>query len=76
MKTKIFYKNRFVNVNPKEPPKDSRMLRSFLIYNNARDCFVKTAGKWFKISKGDNLIYVCRTLNHLSLEEWLEKALD
>jgi len=73
--TKIYVNNGYRNVNPEHSPVSNRVLRSFLIYNNAPDCFVKTSNKWYKMSKNGRLTFVCRTLNDLSLKEWLEEAL-
>jgi len=74
MITKVFHRDRYVNVNPKKPPTDARILDSFLIYNNANKCFIRAVGGWYKITKACGMIFVSRTLYLLSLEEWLEIA--
>jgi len=76
MITKIWHRDAFKKVNPKKPPTDTRMLDSFLIYNNASKCFMKGQGGWYKISRQESILYVCRTLYLLSLKEWLKIALD
>jgi len=76
METKIIYRGSYHNVNSSLPPKDSKELDSFLLFNKAPRCFLKTGGKWFKITKDGKLLAVCRTLKHLSLSEWLGIAKD
>jgi hypothetical protein len=75
MITRIFHRERFINVNPNEAPSDTRQLDSFLCYNCARKCFLKGEGGWYKITAG-GVKFVSRTLYLLSLKEWLEIALD
>ena len=76
MQTRIWWRDKYINVNPTRPPKDERQLISFLRYNNAPACFVKTGNAWRKVTKQGSLLYVSRTLYLLSLEEWLETALN
>lgn len=74
IETKIWWRNGFVRVNPERPPKDERQLISFLSYNNAPNCFVKTGNAWRKITKEGKLVFVTRALYLLSLEQWLKIA--
>jgi hypothetical protein len=72
----IPWRGKFVNVKPENPPADSRQLRGFLLFNDARDCFYKTTGGWYKLGLDGSLKFVCRALYLLSLQQWLEIALD
>lgn len=76
METKIWWRDKFINVNPDKAPADERQLISFLRYNNAPACFVKTGNAWRKVTKDGQLIEVSRTLYLLSFKEWLRIALD
>lgn len=76
METRIFWRGRYTNVNPTLPPKDERQLISFLRYNNARACFVKSDNAWRKVTVDGCLLYVSRTLYTMSLEEWLNVSVD
>ena len=76
MITKIWWRDKYINVNPEQPPKDERQLISFLRYNDAPACFVKTGNAWRKVTKEGSLLYVSRTLYLMSLKEWLQVALD
>jgi len=73
--TKIWVNNNWKNVDPNKPPISSRELDSFLFYNNAPKCFMKTNGYWFKIKKDATLIKVGRVLYTLSLQDWLKISL-
>lgn len=74
--TRIWWRDRFITVDPDKPPVDERQLISFLRYNNAPACFVKTGNAWRKVTKECHILYVSRTLYLLSLKEWLRIALD
>ena len=74
--TRIFYRDRFRNIKLDKSPKDTRELISFLSYNNAPLCFVKGVGGWYKISKNNSFLFVCRTLYLMSFQEWLKVAKD
>lgn len=74
--TRIPWRGKYVKVNPDNPPKDTRQLRGFLLWNNARDCFMKGEGGWYKLTKDGQILFVSRTLYLLSLREWLEIALN
>lgn len=76
MTTRIYHRNRFINVDPEKPPTDERQLLSFLSYNDAPRCFVKSDNYWRKVTKTGGLLLVSRTLYLLSLKEWLEIALN
>lgn len=76
METKIWWRDKLITVDPDKAPADERQLISFLRYNNAPACFVKTGNAWRKITKEQTLLYVSRTLYLLSLKEWLRIALD
>ena len=72
----IWWRGRATIINPKKPPADTRQLDGYLFWNAAPKCFVKGQGGWYKMVEGPKLLYVVRTLYLLSLEEWLEIALD
>lgn len=74
MVTRIWWRDRHINVNPDKPPLDERQLISFLRYNNAPACFVKTGNAWRKVTREGSLEFVSRTLYLLSLKKWLEIA--
>lgn len=75
MRTTIIWRGSFNHkVNPDKPPKDTRELDSFLFFNDAAKCFLKGQGGWYKLTRDNKLLYVCRTLYLLSLKEWLEIA--
>lgn len=76
LNTRIWWRNKFINVNTNKAPTDERQLISFLRYNNAPACFVKTGNAWRKVTKEGQLIEVSRTLYLLSFKEWLKIALD
>lgn len=76
MVTRIWWRDKFINIDPSKPPKDERQLISFLRYNNAPACFVKTGNSWRKVTKTGGLLNVCRALYLMSFEEWLEVALN
>lgn len=72
--TKIWWRDGWCNVKPDKSPIDTRQLDSFLIYNHAAKCFMKGQGGWYKITKENSLLYVCRALYLLSFKDWLEIA--
>ena len=74
MVTRIPHRGKVINARPERPPKDTRELRSFLLFNNAADCFVRAQGGWYKICKDGSLKYVTRAMYQLSLKEFLEIA--
>lgn len=74
--TRIPWRGNLVNVNYNRPPHDTRQLRGFLLWNNARDCFMRGEGGWYRLGKDGSINFVCRTLYLLSLKEWLEIALN
>jgi hypothetical protein len=76
METVVPYRGKMVKVNPDNPPKDTRNLRGFLLWNDASDCFVRAEGGWYKVTKENGLKFVAKTLSHLSLKEFLEIALN
>jgi len=72
--TRIWHRDKYINVHPEKPPSDTRQLDSFLFYNDAAKCFMKGQGGWYKITKQGSILYVCRALYLMSLKEWLEVA--
>ena len=52
------------------------MLDSFLSYNEAPKCFLKTNGWWFKLRSDGVMQKVTRALYLLPLSEWLSIAKD
>lgn len=65
-----------INIHPERPPIDTRQLRGFLLWNQARDCFARMEGGWYRLGTDGSIKFVCRTLYLLSLKEWLEIALN
>lgn len=76
IKKRIWWRDKFITIDPKKAPADERQLISFLRYNNAPACFVKTGNAWRKVTKEGSLLYVSRTLYLLSFKDWLKIALD
>lgn len=76
IETKIPWRGKLVKVNSDVAPKDTRQLRGFLLWNGARDCFMKGEGGWYRIGIDGQILFVSRTLYKLSLKEWLTIALD
>lgn len=74
--TKIWWRDKYRNVNPEKPPVETRQLDSFLTYNKAAKCFLKGQGGWYKLTKEGELLFVTRALYLLSLKEWLRIAKD
>ena len=74
IETKIPWRGRYVTIKPDRPPKDTRQLRGFLLWNGARDCFMKGEGGWYRIGLDGDILFVVRALYLLSLKEWLEIA--
>ena len=74
METKIWWRDRLITVDPDKAPADERQLISFLRYNNAPACFVKTGNAWYKMTKEGVLQYTSRTLYLLALKDWLKIA--
>jgi len=74
--TRIFYNDRFQEVDPDSAPSTARQLRSFLLYNNAPAHFVRDVGGWYKVTRNCEMLYVNRVLYTMSYKEWLEVALN
>lgn len=72
--TRIFCHDKFMSVLPTRPPKTARELDSFLSYNNAPKCFLKSSFGWYKLTKDNKLLYVNRVLYTMSFLDWLEVA--
>jgi hypothetical protein len=76
MRTNIWVDTRMTTVKPERPPLSSRVLNSFLFYNDAPCCFMRGRKGWYKITRDNKFLFVERALYKLSLEEWLKIALD
>ena len=76
IETRIWVRDRYRNVNPDNPPKETRELDSFLYANCGAKCFMKGQGGWYKITKEGGLSYVTRALYLLPLKDWLNIAKD
>jgi len=74
IRNKIWVRDRWRNVKPDNPPKETRELDSFLYFNDAAKCFLKTQGGWYKLTREGSLLFVSRALYLLSLKEWLKIA--
>lgn len=72
MITNIWWRGRFINVDIDKAPTDERQLISFLKYNEAPVCFVKTGNAWRKVNRQGQLVEVARALYLLSFKEWLK----
>lgn len=76
MITRIWWRDKWCNAKPERPPHDTRQLRSFLLYNNTADCFMKGEGGWYKITKEGTILFVIRALYLMSLEEFYLVAVN
>lgn len=76
IETEIPWRGKIKNVKIEKPPADTRQLRGFLLWNKARDCFMKGEGGWYKLGTDGSIKFVSKTLYLLSLKEWLEIALN
>lgn len=74
--TKVPHRGKMINVKPERPPTDTRQLRGFLLWNHARDCFMRGEGGWYRLGTDGSINFVARALYLLSLKEWLEIALN
>jgi hemin uptake protein HemP len=72
--TKIWIRDKYRNINPENPPKETRELDSFLFYNGAAKCFIKAQGGWYKLTREGKLLFVTRALYLMSLNQFLEIA--
>lgn len=75
MQNIIWHRTHYKTVDIDKPPTDSKMLDMFLMHNEARLCFFKTNGYWWKLKMDGILEKVCPALYNLSLKQWLEIAL-
>jgi hypothetical protein len=74
VRTKIWVRDKWRNVNADNPPKETRELDSFLYFNDSPKCFLKTQGGWYKLTREGSLLFVARALYLLSFKEWLAIA--
>lgn len=70
----IYYRGRYINVNPELPPKDIRMLESFIKYNQGYLSIVRQNGGYYVIQKDGKLRFIARALYELSLNSFLEES--
>jgi len=64
-------------IHPDDPPKEIRELDMFTFQCAGIKCFVKLQGGWYKATRGSTeLKFVTRTLQDLTMKEWLEIALN
>lgn len=82
MKTKVWVRNGYRNIDHERPPRESRELDAFIFEIAGFKPFVKLNGKgWYKMHCNEQehvtgMLFVTRTLASLSLGEWLNIALD
>lgn len=74
METEIYYRESRRKIDPETLPREVRLLDAFLVANNCPKCFVKLQGGYYKLTRKNTMLYVCRTLQDYSLREWLEIA--
>ncbi len=72
MKLTISNYGKFITIDENKRPKTFKQLRAFLVCNNGNDCFSKSFGKVYKITKNNNWIEVCRNIDDLSYKEYLK----
>ena len=72
--TRIPWRGKMHNVDYNKPPVDTRQLRGFLLWNNARDCFARMEGGWYRLGNDGSIKYVGRALYLFSLKEFLAIA--
>lgn len=69
---KIFYNGLYRNFNPEKAPKSFRELRAFLMASGGNDCFSKSNGFVWKITRDNKWQQVCRNIDMLSFNEYLK----
>ena len=72
--TKIWWRDRYREVDPEKPPVETRQLDSFLIHNEAPKCFMRGQGGWYKLTREGELHFVVRALYLMALKDWLSIA--
>jgi hypothetical protein len=60
--------------NNQKRPNTFKQLRRFLIENNGNDCFSKSFGKVWKITREGTWEEICRNLPDLTFEQYLEES--
>lgn len=73
----IMYKNKKVSpVDGDDKPKSFRELISFLNYNGGRDCFTKSLGHVYKITRKGAWVKVCHNLGDKTFTQYLKESLE
>lgn len=75
MNLEIYRNGSFTKIDPNKAPRTFKELRGFLVCNGGKDCFMKSQGKVWKIGS-NKITEVCRTLQHLSFNEYLKLSLE
>lgn len=65
-----------IEINPETRPKTFRKLRGILNLNGGRDCFSKSDGFIWKISKEGTWVNICRNIDQLTFSEYLKLSLS
>lgn len=73
MITQIYCQNSWRNITLNDYPRTSRMLNTFLMYNNVYNRFYTIGGGWY-ILKGNKFLYVTKRLTDLTFQEWYDIA--
>lgn len=75
MVLQIELKDKVVKDKGEKHPTTFAELRRFLVNNSGRDCFSKSHGQVWMITKEGNWRYVARNLPEISLNKYLENSL-
>lgn len=68
--------SRFTKIDDNTNPRSFKELRGFLMCNQGNDCFSKSDGKVWKITRDNKWIEVCRNITDLSYNEYLKLSQD
>jgi hypothetical protein len=61
--------------HPDKSPKTFKELLGYIVCNGGRDCFTKSHGKVWMITRTGNWEYVCRNITDLTFDEYLKLSL-
>jgi hypothetical protein len=62
----------YIDLNPEARPRTFRQLRSAMVINEGFDCFSKSMGEVWKITRQGVWEHVCRNIDMLTFKEYLE----
>lgn len=72
MLKETYKQGRYTKIDDNRNPHSFKELRGFLVCNGGNDCFSKSDGKVWKITRDNKWIEVCRNITDLSFNEYLK----